>query len=74
MKSKKLSPRNANNHNLLSLQSDNKNLKDYWLLVGYDKITITKQSWGEGPEVSVKIPRRQFNILVDWYIKEQEVK
>jgi len=73
MSKKKLSPRNAKTENeLCSLQSDNKSVKDYWIMIEGAKISIAKQTLGSEADWCFSIPKRQFNALIDWYNKEQE--
>lgn len=40
---------------------------DYWFLVDQGYVTLTKQPKGATAEKQMHIPRRVFNIFVDWY-------
>lgn len=70
---RKLSPRNANTFDkVCSLQTDHKDLLDYWIIADDTEITIAKQRTGEPCEVSLTIPRADFNKLINWYLREQD--
>lgn len=58
---------------LCKLLSDNYTTKNYWILHEIDHITICKQSIGSHPEEMMRIPRKDFNKLIKWYIKEQHI-
>jgi hypothetical protein len=58
---------------LCKLLSDNYATKNYWILHAIDHITICKQSSGSSAEEMMQIPRKDFNKLIEWYIKEQPV-
>lgn len=70
---KKLSPRNAKTLNeICSLRTDHHDLKHSWILTDGVNVTITKQDVGCLSTESVTLPRREFNLLIDWYVKEQQ--
>lgn len=68
----KLSPRTANtNKEILKLKSDNKSTRDAWILLDGNKVNICNQRNGHKATGFVKISKKQFNQLIDWYNKEQ---
>ena len=69
----KLSPRKARSDQFIKLNSDNKSTKNYWILLSEDHITIAKQTSGEACEQDIQIEKYQFNRLIDWYNREQNL-
>lgn len=76
MKKKSISPRNAKTYHQIftQLKSDNLDLKDYWILIDTKVVTLAKQPRGGSLEGKVKITRRAFNHIVDWYNRPQSKK
>ena len=70
----KLSPRKARSDQFTKLNSDNKNTKDYWILLQDDHITIAEQTSGENCKQEINIEKKQFNRLIDWYNRRQLTK
>ena len=56
----------------LDLNSDNHQTKGAWILLGFSQVSICTQKSGESPTGIVKIPRGEFNRLIDWYMKDQK--
>lgn len=73
---KKLSPRKARTFNqICSLNRDNLSSKHGWIVVDDEgSVTIAEQANGCEAKGIVRLPRREFNRLVDWYNKEQELR
>ncbi|MEN6430777.1 MAG: hypothetical protein ABFC80_08090 [Coriobacteriales bacterium] len=69
-------PRDARTfEQISSLQSECKETKHYWLMVNEDgTVALREQITGAYVTASMNIPRREWNALVDWYMKEQEPK
>lgn len=57
---------------LLDLQKDNKGVKEAWIMLGVNRVTVCTQRSGEPAADTVSMPRGQFNRLVDWYLKDQK--
>ena len=53
------------------LKSDSTDTKDYWMCIDGDEVCIAKQRSGESLIEKIKIPRKDFNRLVRWYVKPQ---
>lgn len=69
---KKLSPRKAIKlKDVITLKSDNRSVKDGWILIDGDRVVIYNQRLGEEPTGKVGFNRKQFNALIDWYNTEQ---
>jgi hypothetical protein len=72
---KKLAPMNARTFDqVCSLNRDNTESGDFWMLAGGDEVTISKQREGEACEQSITIDRRDFLKLVSWYMRDQKIK
>ena len=41
---------------------------DWWLNVSHDHVCLTKQRMGSLPQESLRIPRRDFDKLAQWYV------
>ncbi len=57
---------------LLNQKSDNKSTKDYWILDNGNGVTIAHQRNGNKSVWMVRLPKKQFNALIDWYNKDQK--
>lgn len=69
-----MSPKNITKEKeLLNLKSSVRSTKNYWLSVDAKTIFICKQTAGSSSEQEIKISKKQFNQLIDWYIKDQKV-
>ena len=70
-----LSPRRAKNiDDLCKMVSDNFDADDHWILTDTYNVDIAQQAIGELPRQSINIPRKTFDKLVDWYMREQKLK
>lgn len=70
----KMSPRDARTSNqLCRLQSDNIDISNFWLLCGPDYVALAQQKAGEKPTQAFSIPKKHFNRLVEWYLREQKL-
>lgn len=74
---KMMRPRDASTlDDVCSLPRDNITSGDYWALLmgdGGDSITLTKQRVGKNATESISITRRDFNRIVDWYMRPVKV-
>jgi hypothetical protein len=68
-----MSPREAKTYaQILKLKSDNYSTNGHWILLnGGGEVVIAEQVTGEAPTAKMKISRREFNRIVNWYVKEQ---
>lgn len=67
-----MKPRDANSESeLMKLKTDNFATRDYWILHNGESITIANQKNGESCKAIIRITRKQFNRIVDWYNKNQ---
>lgn len=74
-KKKTLSLRNARTtKQLCSLQRDNIDAGDFWIIADEADVTIAAQKTGEHPTERITIPRRYFNRLIDFYQRGQRVR
>ena len=46
---------------------DNVNTRNSWILLSYGHLTICNQRRGEACTGEVRLSRREFNKMVDWY-------
>lgn len=73
--SKRLSPKNARTFDqVCSLNRDNTEAGDYWILTDGDCVTLTQQAVGESPVGSVSIPRELFIRFINWYQRPQKIR
>ena len=70
----KLSPRKAKSDQFAKLNTDNRYIENYWVLLNEDYITIVEQTSGEPCKNEIHIDKIQFNKIVDWYNREQEIE
>jgi len=72
----KLSPRNAKTFGqICALNRDNLSSKHGWIMIGDGgTVAIAEQSAGNEAKGMVRLSRREFNRLIDWYNQEQELK
>jgi hypothetical protein len=73
-KKKKLSPRQARNEKqVCSLRSDHHDTDDFWILIDpySNEVFIHQQRSGEMSKQKLAIPKKDFNKLIDWYMREQ---
>lgn len=67
-----MTPRTARTmRELVSLERDNYETKDGWIIVDGFSVTVAAQESGKSPTGIVKLNRRTFNALIDWYNREQ---
>lgn len=78
---KKLSPRNAKTmQQIVSLKTSGHDLKSAWIEVDDRTVTIL----GRAPKLlgtsktaastaRIVLSRREFNLLIDWYLKDQPI-
>jgi hypothetical protein len=72
-KLKPMSPYEARIHkDICSLQSDNYNTAEGWILIDGDQITLAKQRAGEESKGSVTLSRAAFKRMIDWYLRPQD--
>lgn len=73
---KPMRPRDAKTlKQVCDLRTDNFDVKGGWVLLdgnGKYSITIARQVEGHAVTQQINIPRREFNQIVDWYMREQK--
>ena len=73
-RTKTLSPRKTVTFNqICSLQTDNAGTKNFWIQLDVGSVHLCEQTSGEAAKGSLTIPRRDFNKLIEWYLKEQKL-
>ena len=55
------------------LQTDNHDLKNYWIMFDGFEVTLTQQAMGEPSKAKISMPKRQFDALVAWYQRQQKL-
>lgn len=69
---KKKSPLSCSSENeLATLIEDNFETSGYWIITDGINVSLNKQKLGHSREATISIPRKEFNLLVKWYIKSQ---
>lgn len=53
---------------ICSLSADNHETRDYWILLDEGVICLAKQRSGQDPTHEMRIPKRDFDKLVRWYM------
>ena len=43
----------------------------HWMMVTHNGIAIYEQRTGEDAKSCIQIPRRTFNAMMDWYLRDQ---
>ena len=56
-----------------ALRRDNFDAGDFWIITDGYNVSLAEQKVGEKSTGMVTIPRREFNRLVTWYMREQKV-
>lgn len=64
----------TSNAKVCRLKTDNHATKDYWIITDGWNVTICKQRSGESAVESMTIPLKDFNRLIKWYVKPQNVQ
>lgn len=65
---KKLAPREARTlKEICSLKRDNLGFERFWFLLDGPYVVIAEQTGGEPAKAIIKMPRRVFDRIVDWY-------
>lgn len=59
---------------ILRLKTDNYSTDDFWILLNGDTVNIHEQRSGEKSKQNITIPRKDFDRLVKWYLREQELR
>lgn len=71
----KLSPMQAIGEDAhIKLEADNFSTKDYWILTDGVNVHLCKQREGKPAQETMYMPVNDFNKLINWYIKEQNVQ
>jgi hypothetical protein len=65
-------PRDASGDKTLKLATDNHDVGDHWILTDGYHVSIVQQKLGEKPKQEIRVPRRAFNAMIDWYMREQK--
>ena len=63
----KLTPRTIKAGQEHKLRRDNVTTRKSWILLDTGEIVIANQQSGEEATGKVRLTRREFNIMVDWY-------
>ena len=72
---RKMSPREAKTFKqIFQLQSDNHAVKAGWIMIDGSVVVLCKQRDGEHAEAMVKLSRREFEALIDWYNRKQVLR
>ena len=62
------SPRSAKTFKqIYALNRDNLDVGGFWILLNQGSIILAKQKLGHSCEVDIKIPRKKFNRMINWY-------
>ncbi len=64
--------RDAKGDKILQIRRDNLTAGDFWILADGHDVTVCAQQPGHAATASVTIPRKEFNRLVDWYMRDQK--
>lgn len=59
---------------IIRLKTDNYSTDDFWILLNKDTVNIHEQRSGETSKQNITIPRKDFDRLVKWYLREQELR
>ena len=71
-KLKPMSPHEARNlKDICSLNSDNYNTAEGWILIDGNQVTLAKQCAGESSQGSITFSRAAFKRMLDWYLRPQ---
>jgi hypothetical protein len=57
---------------ICSLQSDCHDTKEAWILVDIGVVYLHLQRNGEKSTSNIMLSRKDFNVLIDWYNKDQK--
>lgn len=75
MKPKLLSPRKIRGFNhVLVLNSDHHDTETHWILTDGHSVSIAQKAIGKPCTASIKVPKRVFDRLVDWYMRPQRLR
>lgn len=68
-----MKPRDAKTESQrLKLSRDNLSTVGHWILLNDNSVTLTAQRVGESATASMRVPRSEFNRLIDWYMRDQK--
>ena len=71
---RQLAPIDCNTFNkVCSLKTDHHDLKQFWILTDSASVSIHEQVSGEKGKQQIIIPKKQFDLLIRWYLKKQQV-
>ena len=74
-KVKTRAPRDARTlDDLCALTRDTVTYGEFWALTDGHTVTLARQRVGEAAAEIISIPRRTFNLIVNWYTKPQRVR
>ncbi|MBI5473066.1 MAG: hypothetical protein HY961_12050 [Ignavibacteriae bacterium] len=75
LKSKELSPGQAwSMYQVDALVSTDYSSKDFSISIDGVSVCLTYQRRGEEPRERIKIPRQEFNKMIQWYTKPQRLR
>ncbi len=67
-----ISPKEAKGlRGICKLKEDNSETKNHWIMVCEDGVHLCKQRHGEPATAKITISKREFNKLIEWYLKKQ---
>ncbi len=64
----------GNEDQVCELQTSLHTLKNFWILTEGYRVSLYEQKSSESPTQHITIPKRQFDALVEWYMREQECR
>lgn len=68
----KMSPKSAKSmKQVCRLESDNFDADGFWILHGINTISLAQQRLGEPCKESITIPKKEFDRMIEWYMREQ---
>lgn len=74
-KRKTIAPRNSKTlKEVCSMPSDNYGGRTHWILANHQTVTIAQWKKGQTNTNMVTLKKKQFNELIDWYLREQKLK
>lgn len=75
LKRKELPPSQAwSTYQVDALVSDHQSSKEFRISIDSVSVTLTHQRSGEESSEQIRIPRQEFNKMIQWYTKPQRVR
>lgn len=70
----KRAPKDCSFTELFLIRSDHYSTREFWILTESYHVTLTQQKKGEYPKQQIAIPRDDFDKLIAWYLRPQEMR